>query len=492
MKYSLCIVIFLAFAVSFLGWRFYVQRLKRDMFFKLAARVLTSRQPSGENGFFFSTPALKKILRCLMRQKRKRAVNLLLAGRLTAAKQYLKKKKAVYALAGLQAFDSPKTAEKLLVRLCGDFPSNDLYRAELAKVYFVCGKNSAAAETMEKISEKSSCRYARAVKYYLQSVEMTRAGEMEEASQYASAAIKIFNREKAFFESGIAYLQMGTIYRVSAVSDVAQTMFEAAAEIFRKMKIPKAEAEAWGNLGMLTAAQNRFEEAESYFDRALQLNIEANRPRGQAEILNQQALLEIMRHKYPAASKLAKKSLKLHSQEKNHQGQAFSWDILSYINLAQKKYGEVLKSAGRALKLYDPKKNLSAVLELSYMQASAHFASGDCDQAEKLLRQIIQTASLQDSCFHVANAYSLLGLIFLQKRDFKRAKGLFQQAVGLEERNERLNCAAVDYANIALIEQKCGNLPQAHKTLQVALDYAESFGADELAAEIRKLPDSAD
>lgn len=490
MKYSIYIIIFSAIGVSLFLWLSYFRRLKRDMLFKLAARQLAAGLTGGENGFFFSTPGLREILRRLMRQKNHRAISQLLAGQTAAAEQFLKKKKAAYPLAALKAFISPCRAEKDFVRLCADFPDNDLYRAELAKVYFMGGQNGKATETAERISEKSGCRYARAIKYYLQSLETTQAGEMQEASQYASAAVKIFNREKAFFESGTVYLQLGTIYRVSAVSDVAQTMFESAAEIFRKMKIPAAEAEALGNLGMLTAAQNRFEEAESYFEQALKLNLEANRKRGQAEILNQQALLEIMQQKHTAARKLAQKALKLHAQEKNCQGQAFSWDILSYINLAQKKYDDLLASTGKALQLYDPQKNLSAVLEMTYTQASAYFAKGGSNKAENLLRQIIRTAAERDSCFHVANAYNLLGLIFLQKKDFKRAKGLFQQAVSFEERNDRLNCAAVDYANIALIEQKCGNLSQARKTLQLALDYAESFGAGDLAAEIRKQLDS--
>ena len=102
------------------------------------------------------------------------------------------------------------------------------------------------------------------------------------------------------------------------------------------------------------------------------------------------------------------------------------------------------------------------------------------------MRQITKQAAKQESCFHVANAYNLLGLIFLQKKEFQRAKGLFMQAVSFEERNERFNCAAVDYANIALIEQKCGNVDQARKTLELALEYAQNFEADELVEQLKK------
>lgn len=84
------------------------------------------------------------------------------------------------------------------------------------------GQNGKATETAERISEKSGCRYARAIKYYLQSLETTPGLEKcRKPHNMLPPPFKIFNREKAFFESGTVYLQLGTIYRVSAVSDVA-------------------------------------------------------------------------------------------------------------------------------------------------------------------------------------------------------------------------------------------------------------------------------
>lgn len=154
MKYSIYIIIFSAIGVSLFLWLSYFRRLKRDMLFKLATRQLAAGLTGGENGFFFSTPGLREILRRLMRQKNHRAISQLLAGQTAAAEQFLKKKKAAYPLAALKAFISPCRAEKDFVRLCADFPDNDLYRAELAKVYFMGGQNGKATETAERISEK--------------------------------------------------------------------------------------------------------------------------------------------------------------------------------------------------------------------------------------------------------------------------------------------------------------------------------------------------
>ena len=62
----------------------------------------------------------------------------------------------------------------------------------------------------------------------------------------------------------------------------------------------------------------------------------------------------------------------------------------------------------------------------------------------------------------------------------RRAKGLFQQSLDMEQINNRLGGIATDYANIGLIEFRKGNLEQAKKTLKTALDYAEANQEEEL------------
>ena len=75
----------------------------------------------------------------------------------------------------------------------------------------------------------------------------------------------------------------------------------------------------------------------------------------------------------------------------------------------------------------------------------------------------------------------------MQKNNLPRAKGLFEKAVLLEEHNNRLNGAAIDYVNIALIEKKCGNQEQAKKTLKLALEYAEGFDDEKLSTQIKNM-----
>ena len=86
----------------------------------------------------------------------------------------------------------------------------------------------------------------------------------------------------------------------------------------------------------------------------------------------------------------------------------------------------------------------------------------------------------------MANAYNLLGLIFLKKNDLSRAKSLFLTAASIEQKDERFAGAATDYINIALIENRRGHMQQALKTFQTALNFAGAFEENDLTAFIQK------
>lgn len=82
--------------------------------------------------------------------------------------------------------------------------------------------------------------------------------------------------------------------------------------------------------------------------------------------------------------------------------------------------------------------------------------------------------------FHIANAYSLLGLIYMQKQDLSRAKALLQQSLHLEQNHNRCTGLAADYTNLALIENLSGDKDAAGQNLQIALEYAQKTGDEEL------------
>lgn len=316
--------------------------------------------------------------------------------------------------------------------------------------------------------------------------ENLKEGDLLSASENSSRAAKIFNRLNYVYEEADAYLLMGTIYRISAVFDVADFMLQTAAKIFHYLGAQNKEAESLGTLGMLMTTQKRFEEALAYFEKAEKVYAGCGCQTGCAEIANQRALCLLLDGRVAEAKKQADRAFKEHSRLGNIQGQAFSLEISAYAERADGQRGNARKKAQKAALLYQSIRNLPAYLEMRFVQAEALFADEKYAAAEKILRLIIEEDKQQRSCFQVANSYNLLGLIYLLQKDLSRARTLFTQSLNCELRNERTLGALIDYANMAAVETQSGNRAQAQKYLRLAVDYARELEEKELLAILEK------
>ena len=82
--------------------------------------------------------------------------------------------------------------------------------------------------------------------------------------------------------------------------------------------------------------------------------------------------------------------------------------------------------------------------------------------------------------FYPANAYTLLGLINLRQDRLNTARTLFKQAIDLENSQNRIKGAAIDYNNLAELALREGSGEEARTYLQQALSYAEMLEDEEL------------
>lgn len=482
MKYLILFAIF-GYA-AFTGVAFY-RRMVFDHFYKLAAKALILRQQAFNGEIFFSERVLKSVVRFLIKEHNpsaKRALLYLCFGKTSPAENYLKKHNKIFEAEILNAFQNLSNAIPVIEKEVKKNPSRQEMTIELAAMYFCRGNLPKARLALENINPKKASRYVKAKYGYYQSFFNLANGDMLSASENCSRAIKLFNRERAYYEEAKACQQMGTVYRISCVEDVAQFMFDAALKLNEKLGNRAGCADVYGNLGMLMILQERFEEAAVYFENAEKINEEIRRNSALADIYNQQALMLLLQKEYKTAARKLSLVSKTSSDKKSL---AFGQELLAHVYYEQKSYKKAVKAAKKAEELYKGS-NLSAMLESMYLRALCLFELKQFSEAEKLLRKIITVSRKNESSFHPANAYNLLGLIFLQMKDLKRAKGLFLQSLSLEQKNDRLTGIATDYANISLIEYRCGNFDAAEKTLQTALEYAKAFGENELSKIIKE------
>ena len=489
MKYFL----YFAFAVIlFYALRLLVGRcLLTGYWQKRLYSCLIYRQSNHSGEKFFARSTVDRLCAAVLKKRGgEEALQQFVCGKDNSLLTLLKKDKKKKELAILQAFSEPEKALRPLAAYLKKNPADTEAAVCLAELYFLCDRKQDGMKILENLPKKINSRYLRALKNYLLAQDAVSWGGMKEASEYGSAAVAGFEKMRVPDEQARAQLLLGTIYRVSAIVDVSEFMLRAAHNIYEKSGSLSGMADSLGNLGMLMVMQKRFAEAEDYFAQALDINIKQGRKIPEAEIINQMALLALLEDNPDTAEQKARQAHKMHRQLNNRQGEAFSLDILSYVFLRRKQYDRLRKAATQAEKLHAALNDEVSQLESLYLLATACFEDGEAETAEKTLRRIITAAGEKRAGFHPASAYSLLGLIYLQKGELLRAKGLFSQAVQLEQKNDRLNAAATDYANIALIEAKRGQKELARKNLQTAIECA-GFCEDDglrklLQAELRK------
>ncbi len=458
--------------------------IKKQYFFRLVQRALLLKS---KNDFsFLPTDDLKKIVQLLLAKKQKLALAKLCDGDIKPAVAFLKKHKKTFLNLVLQTiFDARKACPKLkkFIREKPKYYPALLY---LAYVYLQNGEKEKALLCLNNIAPEKLKKISAAQALYLQAFFDLDDGNMLPSSQKANTAAKIFKKNKAFFEEAQTYCLLGVIYRTAIICDVAQMMFDTALKIFKNQNLVLQQADAYGNLGMLMAIQQRFAEADDYYQKALEIFSAHRKYIKIAEIYNQQALLLLMQNDLVAAQNTATKALQQHQKHKELKGVALSYDILAQIAWNRKNFDTAFEQASLAKEIYLKNKNYSAAFECMHLLALSLFSQEKFDEAEKILRQITKKNVPHFSNFHTANAYNLLGLIYLQKKDLDRAKALFNQSLDLEQFNNRLSGIATDYANIGLVEMKCGNFEQAQKTIHTALEYAKANHDDELVELINK------
>ena len=107
------------------------------------------------------------------------------------------------------------------------------------------------------------------------------------------------------------------------------------------------------------------------------------------------------------------------------------------------------------------------------MDGLACFNLKNFDETEQKLRHLIDVANENETSFHIANAYSLLGMVFLNRGDLSRAKTFVEESARRELKNNRIDGLVSDYINLGLIAKQSGDDETAQKYFEQAKLCAE-------------------
>ena len=128
-----------------------------------------------------------------------------------------------------------------------------------------------------------------------------------------------------------------------------------------------------------------------------------------------------------------------------------------------------------AFDLFFKNHNYSAAFESLYIKAFALSKAKRLDESEKNLRFLLEIEKKHKHCFHIAGAYTLLGVVLLNKDQPDRAKSMFNLALSKELCNNRKTGVAIDYTNLAIVEKLQGNIEKAYENIQKALSQSNDL-----------------
>lgn len=451
---AICVI----FATGSFIWAWYkISRMKALFLQKIIGQKIINCQ-------LFSTPVVEELASFILKQPRLRQQKLLgllsehnFSHFIKLVEDPLLRAKLKLMLNGRRS--SPKSADSLYILLLA---WHNLHE----KNY------DAAVLQLNKLSKSSLNKTLSSLRSQIISVIALSEGDLETASQEAASALKYFQKHNMLFEEGQTYFILGSIYRVGGIFDTADFMFRAAIKVFRLIHASKYEAEALGTLGLLMSAQERFDEAFGLMEQAKKSFTELSDVENQAFVISQNAILHLLQKAPKKAISFAQQALKLHTSTA---GKALASEIIARAAFDSGKTSTALKYALAASGHYQIERNYAAYFESLYLVAEILLKQGHHKKAEATLRKLISAAKQHKSCFHIAGAHTLLGVVLLQQNEVAQAKAVFNQALRQELYNDRSKGAAIDYFNLATVERKCGNLSKAKQNLEAALKYAQDF-----------------
>lgn len=430
----------------------YFKRLKR----LFLSRLITNRMG---DGYIYSSLVTEKICDYVLRAKKSKRQNFIKS----LIKNDIKVFNKQIEDANIRVYTDICRGKKIRTNI-----KDELYLLILAKYYLKENRYDDSLKVLQKINlKKLNSKQSIYFRFLMAQISLFE-GDLQIASEDLNIVLKFFKKKKMLIEEAETYFVLGTIYRISGVYDTADFMLRASLEIYEYIGLCQCQAEVLGTLGLLMSVQNRFEEAESYYQKAL---TKANNTKPLKEfILLQQAMLNLLQKANKKALKIAKEVLQT---TQDNIVMASACDILSRINLNEKKYSSSVKYAAKAADIFFRHRNYASSFESMYLKAIALSEDLKLNKSEETLRWLIEQDRKHKSCFQIASAQTLLGIVLLKKGENQRAKAVFNQALSKELCNNRNIGVAIDYANLAIVEKAQGNMIEANIKLQKAIELAK-------------------
>ncbi len=239
--------------------------------------------------------------------------------------------------------------------------------------------------------------------------------------------------------------QLGTDYRrVGSMSEAAQSHFFALeiAETFSKKDSKEGKrlrSFSLNGIGNIYKNMGNGFEALSYFKRSIQLDKEIKNLLGVA--INSVTIGSIMEHnnKFDSAYFYYKKGIHYDSLIHSEKGIAICENRIGQLLSKQGKWEEGLKHYDRAKNIFSKQNDIWNGLRTKNSVALIYLKQKKYQKAYPILKEAKEIAQQHKMYGYLAESYYLLGTLYTEKSDYKRASEAWKACIDYTDKVQQLN-----------------------------------------------------
>ncbi len=273
-------------------------------------------------------------------------------------------------------------------------------------------------------------------------------GNLPVAEAHFSRAISYFEKSKNLEFGFDCQIQIGNIYKVSYLMDVAKEMFDGALSIAKRENKPELQAIAMINIGMLYGAMEDYENAEKAYEEALQLS--GVDPKTKAQIYHNYGVLEQLRRNFEKSAQLLNNSIDEYDKIDLIPPQSLVYSDMGEVYASMDDYNMAKDSWEKAFKVYNYEKDEAG-------KADILLHLGELESDEFNIKQALLINEKLGREIPYSNCCTALALLLLGKDMFDEASDLLLTAIEIEQRLGLSSALIRDYANLAMLNQIRGN-----------------------------------
>ncbi len=239
-------------------------------------------------------------------------------------------------------------------------------------------------------------------------------GERLKAFEYYSQALEIATSQNDSLQIAHANNNIGRLFYDQGILSRSYDYFVTARSIFTAINDSSGVAYTYQSLANLYKSQRDYEKAEENYLKAYEIRLALGNPR---DIMS--ALVYLARH----------------YQDANDEDKA-----IHYLKLAD--------STGHTI---NDEINLA---EIKTYLAESYLAKGRLKEAEDIVNLGMDVIKKRNNLRMMPQAYQIMGLILLEKKDFQGAKNYFSLSLDIADRMKDLNAKMEAYYNLWKVSER--------------------------------------